>query len=77
MTFLKLDLSDSDIGSWVRRETATGRVLTLPHIVESVIDGDPVTHCGRRLRRRTGYPFREVEPHTQIGVCLGCSAVAA
>lgn len=74
MTFLKLDLDDQDIGKWVQRETVKGRVLTKPHYVESVIDGDPVTHCGRRLRRGTGYPFREV---TGESACLNCAEMAS
>jgi len=37
------------IGDWVRR---TDRA-TKWHLVDSVVDDEPVTRCGRRLRRRT------------------------
>lgn len=37
------------IGEWVRRQRAGAKW----HAVESVIAGDAVTHCGRRMRPKT------------------------
>jgi hypothetical protein len=38
----------TEIGNWVRREHKKGAKW---HLVESIIDGEPVTRCGRRLLR--------------------------
>ena len=45
--------------------------LTLPHLVESVIDDEPVTRCGRRLRaiEGTAFVYRPVFP---TRTCAGC-----
>jgi hypothetical protein len=40
------------IGQWVRRVTGKGEPLTKPHLVESVVDDEPFTNCGRRFRKR-------------------------
>lgn len=61
------------IGSYVTRESGDGlqRPLTLPHLVESVIDDEPVTRCGRRLRQREGTTFRyEAVPARRV--CKRC-----
>ena len=36
------------------------------HMVESVIDGDQVTKCGRRLPRRAGDEGSDVMPLTRL-----------
>jgi hypothetical protein len=59
------------IGSYVVRITDTDRRLTLPHLVESVIADEPVTRCGRRLRRRDGTQFRYSET-LPLRTCAGC-----
>lgn len=73
----RLDLYDSDIGSWIKR----GRKW---HFVESVVDSGAITRCGRRMLRGTGYPFQisDVMPLTRmIGqpqLCkAGCDREAA
>jgi len=52
-------MSDQRIGQYVRRHR-NGDWTTLPHLVESVIDDEPVTRCGRRLRaiEGTGFQYR-------------------
>ncbi len=57
---------DGMIGQYV-----TSARLTRAHLVESVIDDEPVTRCGRRLRKREGTTFRyEATPARQV--CAGC-----
>ena len=36
------------------------------HTVESIIDGDQVTKCGRRLNKREGWEWQETEPLTRM-----------
>ena len=75
MNQVRLDLDDTDIGTWIVRQTAKGRVLTKPHLVESVISGGAVTNCGRRMERGTGRPFRTV-PLPSVGEqCWQCGPV--
>ena len=38
-------MADLFIGAWVRREG-----VTMGHLVESIIAGDAVTRCGRRMK---------------------------
>jgi len=71
-------MSDPLIGQYVRRQH--GRLvkwrvvewLTLPHLVESVIDDEPVTRCGRRLRaiEGTAFVYRPVFP---ARTCVWCT----
>jgi len=58
------------IGQYVRRQRNVS-YLTLPHLVESVIDDEPVTRCGRRLRaiEGTAFVYRPVFP---ARTCEGC-----
>ena len=51
-----------DIGDWVRR---TGRKW---HLVESIIDGDAILKCGRRMGVEPGKPLEvsDVEPLTRM-----------
>jgi len=64
-------MDDSFIGEYGTREAS--RSLTLPHLVESVIDGEPVTRCGRRLRQREGTTFRyEAVPARRL--CARCQS---
>ena len=65
-----LDLVESDIASWVQRETDAGRVLTRQHYVQSIIVGGAITYCGRRMRRATGRPFRLFDRPTDP--CANC-----
>jgi hypothetical protein len=44
------------IGDWVRRDDGS----TKWHLVDSVVDGEPFTRCGRRLRRRANQGFEAV-----------------
>lgn len=47
-----------DIGDWVRRR----RVGAKWHVVESVIAGDAVTRCGRRMRDHSAdHPIAPLE----------------
>jgi hypothetical protein len=48
-------LTELRVGSWVRREG--GRGATKGHYVESVVDHDAFTRCGRRLRHRKRPPL--------------------
>jgi hypothetical protein len=61
------------IGQWVRRirmhpNLMDGKALTKWHLVESVVDDEPVTRCGRRLRRRKDSEFEasDVMPLTRM-----------
>lgn len=45
------------IGDWVQRTEGSGEDSEILHKVESVIDGELVTNCGRRLKR-PGYESR-------------------
>jgi len=61
------------IGQYVRRaRSRNGDWLTLPHFVESVIDDEPVTRCGRRLRaiEGTAFVYRPVFP---ARTCVWCT----
>jgi hypothetical protein len=49
------------IGYWVRRVTGKGMALTKWHRIESVVDDEPFTRCGRRFRRRTTSWFESVD----------------
>jgi hypothetical protein len=49
------------IGKWVRRERPEAKW----HVVESVIAGDAITHCGRRMAD-PGLEVSEVEPLTRL-----------
>jgi hypothetical protein len=40
--------NDFAIGDWVERQSPR----TLAHLVESLVGGDAVTRCGRRMARR-------------------------
>ena len=40
------------IGQWVRRVTGKGVARTRWHLIESLVDDEPFTRCGRRLRKR-------------------------
>lgn len=66
-------MTDPLIGMYVRRGRI-GRVdyLTLPHFVESIIDDEPVTRCGRRLRAIEGteLEYRVAFPSR---TCAGCT----
>jgi len=61
------------IGQYVRRarNSVNFRYLTLSHLVESVIDDEPVTRCGRRLRAIEGTDF-EYRPVFVGRTCQGC-----
>lgn len=53
-------MSELQIGQWVRRAyEGTALVANGPkwHLVESVVAGDAVTRCGRRLRDDPAKPF--------------------
>mgnify|MGYP001577529346 CR=1 FL=1 len=63
-----------NIGTWVARfdvnpRAHTGRVLTKTHYVESVIEDEPITRCGRRLRKREG---SEVKACLPVNACSEC-----
>lgn len=52
------------IGNWVKR---ADRDDTKWHRVESVIESDAITKCGRRMRRMVGrFDISEVEPLTRM-----------
>ncbi len=66
-------MSDERIGMLVTRVRRDdfNQPLTKPHLTESVVDDEPVTRCGRRLRQREGTTFRyEAVPARRI--CSGC-----
>jgi len=66
-------MSVQRIGQYVRRaRSRNGDWLTLPHFVESVIDDEPVTRCGRRLRaiEGTDFVYRPVFP---ARTCVWCT----
>jgi hypothetical protein len=70
-----------NIGHWVRRVYEGKRYRTTKwHLIESVIDDEPITRCGRRMDRHTlaGSANRletvETEPLTRmIGQPQNCS----
>lgn len=47
-------LDDVRLGQWVRRVRADGTPQTKFHKVESVVNGNPIVHCGRTLRAKLG-----------------------
>ncbi len=52
------------VGNWARR---TGSDATKWHLVESVIAGDAVTRCGRRMRD----PLDQISPVEQLTRMIG------
>ena len=60
------------IGQWVRRvrllSTGGKTALTKWHLVESIVDDEPFTNCGRRLRKRDDSTIEtsDVEPLTRM-----------
>ena len=63
------------IGQWVRRRDARQKW----HLIDSVVDDEPFTRCGRRLRRKAkGFDTSDVMPLTRlIGQpqnCFWCSS---
>jgi len=63
------------IGQYVRRYRYRSGFVdyqTFPHLVESVIDDEPVTRCGRRLRAIEGTDF-EYRPVFPARTCQGCT----
>lgn len=62
------------IGSWIKRKIAYAKW----HLVESIVDGDAITKCGRRMDKITpggrGLEVRDVMPLTRmIGQPQNCS----
>jgi hypothetical protein len=66
------------IGQWVQRNTKGAKW----HLVESVVAGDAVTKCGRRMDSRTrsegiGLEVSDVQPLTRMidqpQLCRACS----
>lgn len=55
-------LSDIRIGSWVQRKPGQKY-----HLVESVVTGDVITRCGRRLAD----PFAETSPYPPLTRAIG------
>jgi hypothetical protein len=64
-------MSDDRIGSYVVRERDEGPRITLAHFVESVVTDEPVTRCGRRLKRRDGTHFA-YQTVPAIRICKAC-----
>lgn len=68
-----------EIGNWIRREERG----TKWHVVESIVAGDAITKCGRRMEPKTrAHPYTalevsEVMPLTrmidQAQLCRACS----
>lgn len=64
--------TDERIGAFViRRTEQRDTALTMPHLVESIIDDEPVTRCGRRLRARAGTYFHYLSSSARR-LCAGC-----
>lgn len=71
-------MSEPQIGTWVSRLGGTVvnlRQITKPHYVESVIEGEAITHCGRRLRRIKGTIVTLTDPVYDI--CERCRLAPA
>jgi hypothetical protein len=49
------------IGDWVRRVTGQGKPLSKWHLIDSVVDGEAFTNCGRRFRKRDTSWFEAVD----------------
>jgi hypothetical protein len=56
------------IGQWVKRQR-----LTVAHLVESVVAGDAVVHCGRRMRDEPTSRGLLVEAEYWTPKCQGCT----
>jgi hypothetical protein len=56
------------IGQWVKRSR-----LTVAHLVESVVAGDAVTRCGRRMADEPNSRGPLVEADYWTPKCLGCT----
>lgn len=64
-------IPDHRIGSFVTKHTVARAKQTRPHLVESIVAEEPVTRCGRRLRKVEGTFFEwEFAPH--LPVCKRC-----
>jgi hypothetical protein len=60
------------IGDWIQRQN-----LRVPHLIESIVSGDVVTRCGRRLRdepTKTGGPLEPAE--WGLRKCRNCEGPA-
>jgi hypothetical protein len=55
------------IGDWVQRERRG-----VPHLVESIVSGDVVTRCGRRMKDETNSNGRLLLVSTSLYVCSVC-----
>lgn len=51
-----------DIGDWVRRVDRPSKW----HLVESVVEGDAITRCGRRMRDHREFEVSNVMPLTRM-----------
>ena len=68
-----------NVGQWIRREESH----TKWHLVESIVAGDAITKCGRRMEPKTrstpsrGLEISDVVPLTRIigqpQLCENCS----
>lgn len=64
-----------NIGDWVRRAELSDarRVTTKWHLIDSVVDDEPFTRCGRQFRKRVstakvwqGFETSDVMPLTRM-----------
>ena len=59
------------IGYWARRTRPSGAYLGYPHKIESVIAGDMITKCGKRMKDDPDRPFRVYAEKPPV-VCMHC-----
>jgi len=59
------------IGYWAKRTRLSGASLGCPHRVESIIAGDMITKCGKRMRDDPDRPFKVYAERPPV-VCLRC-----
>jgi len=66
-----MTLTGIQIGNWVHRRSSSTKGKW--HLVESVVVGDAITRCGKRMKDETGLQvamtkpqIREIDPGRQI-----------
>lgn len=74
-------MSEPQIGQWVRRSSGSGAYAQSKwHLAESIVAGDVVTRCGRRMRDSLPFQVSAVMPLTRLigqpQLCRRCAPAA-
>lgn len=64
---------DDKLGQWLQRvRHRSGRAVSYWHLVETVVDGNPTTHCGRTWLPIEGTDLIFAPAVRPIGQCQQC-----